>query len=609
MSKSDFKLFALLFSALFLTASGAMAESSINNWNIYYGHLHNHTTVSDGSGSPDQAYNYAKNVAGLDFFSTADHAESTSSTEYNTIKNTANAYNEDDVFTAFWGFEWSSERHGHVTVTYANDYCTAFQLSTNTFSELLTWLASREAVAFFNHPGRESQAFQHYDGTISDKFVGMELWNKTDDFDTYYYNDGFHSNDGGMGHFDEALLRGWKIGASGSDDNHGTDWGTRTDYRMAILAFNLTREDLYAAMKARRFYSTLDKNLGLYFEMDGHVMGSEIAGGSNSVYIEVNDADNEIVEMVELLKNGAVINTWYPNHSTAKISDTVSTVEGDYLYCRVRQWDSDEAISSPIFITSGIPVVTAPVVSNSAATNITTNAATLNGTVIDDGGETPEVIIYWGDNDGGTNEANWDYSDSLGFLSGNFSMDVINLLENTTYYYRSYAINSTGDDWADSSEFFTTTNSQDTTPPTPNPMTFASAPRANGESSISMTATSATDPSGVEYYFECVSTGCHDSGWQSSTSYTDSGLSAGTTYTYRVKARDNSVNLNETAYSDNASAATDEPQTKGFCGISPANRQNAESQFSTFSLIPILLPLAPMFISLVFWGAIRRMKG
>ena len=43
----------------------------------------------------------------------------------------------------------------------------------------------------------------------------------------------------------------------------------------------------------------------------------------------------------------------------------------------------------------------------------------------------------------------------------------------------------------------------DTAPPAPNPMTFAVAPSTSGATSIAMTATTASDPSGVEYYFTC----------------------------------------------------------------------------------------------------------
>lgn len=96
----------------------------------------------------------------------------------------------------------------------------------------------------------------------------------------------------------------------------------------------------------------------------------------------------------------------------------------------------------------------------------------------------------------------------------------------------------------------------DTSAPTPNPMTFATAPYATGSSSITMVASVASDESGVEYYFACTAGGGHDSGWQTSTSYIDTGLISSTTYTYRVIARDRSDNLNETAWSEAASATT-----------------------------------------------------
>jgi photosystem II stability/assembly factor-like uncharacterized protein/Tfp pilus assembly protein PilX len=97
----------------------------------------------------------------------------------------------------------------------------------------------------------------------------------------------------------------------------------------------------------------------------------------------------------------------------------------------------------------------------------------------------------------------------------------------------------------------------DTDPPTPDPMTWESPPAPAGPTSITMTATTATDPSGVEYYFECTSGGGNDSGWQDSPTYVDTGLTPATSYTYRVKARDKSSNQNETGWSSEESATTD----------------------------------------------------
>jgi len=80
-----------------------------------------------------------------------------------------------------------------------------------------------------------------------------------------------------------------------------------------------------------------------------------------------------------------------------------------------------------------------------------------------------------------------------------------------------------------------------------------------------MTATTATDESGVEYYFDCTAGGGNDSGWQDGISYEDTGLMCETSYSYRVQARDKSPNQNTTGWSSTQSATT------GACGGGPAD--------------------------------------
>jgi hypothetical protein len=82
--------------------------------------------------------------------------------------------------------------------------------------------------------------------------------------------------------------------------------------------------------------------------------------------------------------------------------------------------------------------------------------------------------------------------------------------------------------------------------------------------SIRMTAATASDPSGVEYYFDETSgnSGGSDSAWQDSPFYRDKDLSPNTEYTYLSKARDKSPNLNETAWSEPESVTTGNPLDK-----------------------------------------------
>jgi hypothetical protein len=106
------------------------------------------------------------------------------------------------------------------------------------------------------------------------------------------------------------------------------------------------------------------------------------------------------------------------------------------------------------------------------------------------------------------------------------------------------------------SQSATTQAAADTTPPTPNPSTWLTAPYATGPNSIQMVATTASDPSGVQYYFQCLTSGGHDSSWQVSETYQDTVLSPSTSYSYQVRTRDQSANQNTGSYSISQSATT-----------------------------------------------------
>ena len=103
---------------------------------------------------------------------------------------------------------------------------------------------------------------------------------------------------------------------------------------------------------------------------------------------------------------------------------------------------------------------------------------------------------------------------------------------------------------------FANQSTVDQTAPIPNPSTFSSPPNATSSFEIAMTATTATDATAVQYYFDETSAnpGGTDSGWQSSPNYTDTGLSPGVQYTYRVLARD--AALNQTTPSDSVDVTT-----------------------------------------------------
>ncbi len=157
-------------------------------------------------------------------------------------------------------------------------------------------------------------------------------------------------------------------------------------------------------------------------------------------------------------------------------------------------------------------------------------------------------VMYYFDCTGPGNDSGWQLSPAY---QDNVSTDE------SFYYYTVKAKDYYG---------FETIKSQqrrvwiDHRAPQPDPITWEQEPNAVSQVAIYMKATTATDPCGVEYYFACTSGGGHDSEWQASPLYTDTGLIEGLTYTYRVKTRDKSHNLNESAWSVERSATTSEDE-------------------------------------------------
>ena len=239
----------------------------------------------------------------------------------------------------------------------------------------------------------------------------------------------------------------------------------------------------------------------------------------------------------------------------------------------------------------------APIVLVAGPTQTVTlpNSAPLDGTVTDDGLPPGSTLTTTWTKQSGSGTVTFGNPNAVD-TTASFSVDGTYLLRLTAYDGEESAFDEV-----------TITVNPDTQPPSPDP-TWASPPSATGTSSISMTATTVYDPSGVEYYFEEVSgnPGGSDSGWQESTSFTDTGLNADTTYTYRVRARDKSANQNVTSWSSPAAATTDAEAPKRICGAEPMYGDSEQTTLSASDSVGnALLPLLPSMMALGLWR-VRR---
>ncbi|HTI98436.1 MAG TPA: PA14 domain-containing protein [Dongiaceae bacterium] len=114
--------------------------------------------------------------------------------------------------------------------------------------------------------------------------------------------------------------------------------------------------------------------------------------------------------------------------------------------------------STGIYAVSGLENanVQTATVTNQAATAVQQSVATLNGTVVDTGGEPPQVTFFYGPHNGGTTAANWSNSVAVGYETGAFTLPVTGLTPGATYYFAARAVNAGGTAWATPAQSFTT---------------------------------------------------------------------------------------------------------------------------------------------------------
>ena len=289
----------------------------------YFGTLHSHTAASDGKGSVEDAYRYAREKAHLDFFAVTDHPEYwlLQDREAYTHQKQVAAASERPDFIPLVGFEYSHPSLGHYVVLNSEGVHQGFDGNLQTFYEWLKRPEQTNALVIFAHPGfhdyRFAYEFKHFrfDPALKAKFVGLEVihWSE--------YLRYFRGYFGVIPYIDEAIRQGWWVGAAASQDVHYGNWGTRDPSRIAMLLPHLSREAIDEALRRRHFYATSNRDLQFavnakrrdqsWAMMGDHVYGDEIP--TDQVEIQVRYYDHDCVERpyrLEAVLDGNVVATY-----------------------------------------------------------------------------------------------------------------------------------------------------------------------------------------------------------------------------------------------------------------------------------------------------------
>ncbi|GEM_PF-830178 len=96
---------------------------SASDYKIYWGDIHTHSSLSDGSGTLEHNAIYAKEVACIDFMGFTDHSEILMWKPgiFKKIEKKINDLNKDGQFVVFQGFEWTQVADGHYSIIFSGD--------------------------------------------------------------------------------------------------------------------------------------------------------------------------------------------------------------------------------------------------------------------------------------------------------------------------------------------------------------------------------------------------------------------------------------------------------------------------------------------------------
>jgi len=340
----------------------------LNEYNLYWGDLHGHSRLSDGSGSPEDYYAYGRDVAGLQVLVLTDHdghgilpLDITPSL-FEQIRQATEAFNEPGRFVTFPGYEWTNWTYGHKHVLYRHpEDAEVFSFrdpESDEPEELWNHLRGKAAMTLSHHVGGGPIAtdWDHHDPEL-ERLVEIASVHGISE----YYGGPRSVYRPVKGAFaQDALARGYRLGMVGSGDSHNSHPGTRdiqaaTHGLAGIYATGLTREEIWEALHNRRVFATAGQRIVVNFLVNGEMMGGEIVVSDPNdprllMGMTVGTAD---VERVEVVKNNQVMYAEPGDGGMLKrfaAVDETPAAQGDYYYLRVTLVDGEQAWSSPVWV-------------------------------------------------------------------------------------------------------------------------------------------------------------------------------------------------------------------------------------------------------------------
>jgi hypothetical protein len=342
------------------------------DWHFYFGDIHGHTSLSDGTGDVDEYYFMRRDLYSLDFAALTDHdsfvGNTLSPSEWEEIKAITEHFNEAGKFVTLFGQEWTSLRvprgGGHMNVYSTRRDIPLFDHALPEFdnaAKLVEAARSHGALVVPHHIGWTGVVWEALAPDVAPLVEIVSVHGAHE----YMGNRPLPHRGGMAGHFvQDGLARGLKLGFVGGTDCHGLLWQhgecwKRDPYQAGltgVLARELTREAVFEALRKRRCFATSGIFMRMVFEVNGAPMGSEIEA-DEAVQIKVDVASESPLRWLEIVRDNETVHSYggEGHRSAFKWTDPEWSErepgETSYYYLRVICRDDNMAWSSPVWVT------------------------------------------------------------------------------------------------------------------------------------------------------------------------------------------------------------------------------------------------------------------
>ncbi|MBZ0267528.1 DUF3604 domain-containing protein, partial [bacterium] len=329
---------------------------------IRWGDLHAHSALSDGTGSPEELYAFARDVAGLDVCAVTDHdahgLRPLAGAPWERLRAAARGAHDPGNFVTLLAYEWTSWTWGHRNVYYPTDEGEVFAFldpGSERPEDLWVRITPFGGITIPHHPGGGPIAVDWSVPSREERETVVEICSIHGSSEAYGVERGIYRPVRGHSVRD-AFAAGHRLGILASGDTHDGHPGHRsrgaaTNGLAAFRIDALTRHAVMDAIATRSVYGTSGVRILLATDWGGHRPGADLDRAPDGA-ITVRVAAPEPIETVQLIgPNGEVDAVWGGGRRVVhRLDPSGLPADAAWAYVRVALADGEVAWESPWWI-------------------------------------------------------------------------------------------------------------------------------------------------------------------------------------------------------------------------------------------------------------------